>query len=386
MRLPVSLRLLILSLLNLSGLVVAHRLWAAPGAEAAVPPSADVLAAPVVRTLAGTGVAGYSGDGGPAVSARLNNPFGLTRGPDGLLYFCEYDGHVIRRIDAHGLITTVAGTGKPGFAGDGGPALKAELNQPHEIRFGPDGRLYVSDMSNHAIRVLDLKTGTLSTLAGTGKPGFSGDGGPAREAQFREPISIEFGPDGLLYICDIGNQRIRVFDPLTGKIQTICGNGQKNPPADGATFLPTTPLSGPRSIAFDASGNLWLALREGNSLFRVDKADQKLHHIAGTGKSGFTGNGGPATLAQLSGPKGLAISPAGNVYIADTESHSIRRIAAKTGIIELVAGTGQKGDGPETGPATECRLNRPHGVFFEKDGTLLIGDSENHRLRALKVE
>lgn len=348
------------------------------------------LAAPLwavpVRTIAGTGVKGYSGDGGPALKAELNNPFGITRGPDGLLYFCEYEGHVIRRIDSQGIISTVAGTGQPGFEGDGGPALKAQMNTPHEIRFGPDGRLYVSDMKNHAIRVLDLKSGILSTLAGTGKPGFSGDGGPALKAEFREPISLEFGPDGLLYICDIGNQRVRTFDPLSGNIQTVCGNGRKTAPADGAPFSPETPLSGPRTIAFDPAGNLWLALRDGNSLFRVDKTDHNLHHAAGTGKSGFTGNDGPAEKAQLAGPKGLASAPSGNIYIADTENHSIRRILAKTGKIEVIAGTGQKGDGPDGSMATHCQLARPHGVFLDKDGTLYIGDSENHRIRAVKVE
>ncbi|MDB6133072.1 MAG: vgb 3 [Verrucomicrobiales bacterium] len=352
-------------------------------------PSASLRASEAespIHTIAGTGKEGTTGDGGPALQAGLNNPFGITRGPDGLLYFCEYGGHVIRRIEGNGRITALAGTGQPGYAGDGGPALKAQLNTPHEIRFGPDGRLYVSDMKNHAIRVLDLRSGTLGTFAGTGQPGFSGDGGPAMKAQFREPISLEFGPDGLLYICDIGNQRVRVINTLTGSVRTLCGNGQRAMPPDGAPFSPDTALSGPRTIAFDVSGNLWLALRDGNSLYRVDRAGQFMHLAAGTGKSGFEGNGGPAIKAQLAGPKGLAVSPAGNIYIADTESHSIRRILAKSGVIEVVAGTGRKGNGPDSGPATQCQLARPHGVFLDRDGTLYIGDSENHRIRAVKVE
>lgn len=347
--------------------------------------SAAFTSAAPVRTVAGTGEKGYSGDEGPALEATMNNPFGITRGPDGLLYFCEFEGHLVRRIDHKGIITTIAGTGTAGFGGDGGPALKAQLNKPHEIQFGPDGRLYISDMSNHAIRALDLKTGILSTPIGTGKPGFAGDGGPGGQALFKDPISQTFGPDGLLYICDLGNQRIRTWDPGTGIVQTVCGSGQKAAPADGAPFSTATPLSGPRTIAFDAAGQLWLALRDANSLYRVDLKERVLHHVAGTGKSGFTGNGGPAKDAQLAGPKGLAISASGKVYIADTESHSIRVVNPKTGRIDVVVGDGKKGDGPE-GMASQCQLARPHGVFIDKDGTLYIGDSENHRLRTMKLE
>ena len=345
---------------------------------------AFVMAAPV-RTIAGTGEKGYSGDEGPAAKATMNNPFGITRGPDGMLYFCEFEGHVVRRIDGKGIITTVAGTGMAGFGGDGGPALQAQLNKPHEIQFGADGRLYISDMSNHAIRALDLKTGVLSTPIGTGKAGFGGDNGAGDKAQFKDPISQTFGPDGLLYICDLGNQRIRTWDPKTGLVQTVCGSGQKAAPADGASFSPATPLSGPRTIAFDAAGQLWLALRDANSLYRVDLKERVLHHIAGTGKSGFAGNGGPARNAQLAGPKGLAVSASGKIYIADTESHSIRAVNPKTGIIDVVVGDGKKGPGPD-GMASQCQLARPHGVFIDKDGTLYIGDSENHVLRAVKVD
>ena len=346
--------------------------------------SALVIGAPV-RTIAGTGEKGYSGDGGPAATATMNNPFGITRGPDGMLYFCEFEGHVVRRIDRKGIITTVAGTGTAGFGGDGGPALQAELNKPHEIQFGKDGRLYISDMSNHAIRALDLKTGILTTPIGTGKAGFGGDGGPGDKAQFKDPISQTFGLDGLLYICDLGNQRVRTWDPKTGLVRTVCGSGQKAAPADGAPFSPDTPLSGPRTIAFDTAGQLWLALRDANSLYRVDLKERVLHHVAGTGKSGFAGNGGPADEAQLAGPKGLAISASGKVYIADTESHSIRAFDPKTGKIDVVVGDGKKGNGPD-GMASKCQLARPHGVFIDKDGTLYIGDSENHVLRAVTVD
>lgn len=340
-------------------------------------------AAPVITSIAGTGTAGYAGDGGPAKSAALNNPFGITRGPDGALYVCEFSGHVVRRIDEKGVITTVAGTGTAGYAGDGGPSVKAQLNKPHEIRFGPDGALYIADMSTHTIRRVDMKSGTISTFAGTGKPGFSGDGGPATAAQLKDPISLQFGPGGHLYLCDIGNNRIRAVDLKTGIIRTVCGNGQKAPTPDGAAFAPETPLHGPRTIDFDRDGHAWIALREGNAVFRADLKSGKLTHVAGTGKSGFSGNGGPAKAAELAGPKGLTIAPDGRVFIADTESHSIRVISPRDGRIQVVAGNGRKGAGSD-GPATACQLARPHGVYWDADGTLYIGDSENHTVRAIK--
>ena len=339
-------------------------------------------AAGTVKTIAGTGPSTSTGDGSPATAATLHNPFGITRGPDGLLYVCEFSGNVVRRIDDKGIITTIAGNGTAGYSGDGGPAVKAQLNKPHEIRFGPDGALYISDMSTHTIRRVDMNSGVMSTVAGNGKPGFSGDGGPATAAQMKDPISIQFAPDGRLFLCDIGNNRVRAVDMKTGIITTVCGNGQKTPTPDRAAFSPDTPLNGPRTIDFDRDGRAWIALREGNALYRADLKTGKLTHIAGTGKSGFKGNGGPAKTAELAGPKGLTIAPDGRVFIADTESHSIRVVDPKNGRIEVVCGNGKKGAGPD-GPAAGCQLSRPHGVFFDKDGTLYIGDSENHVVRAL---
>lgn len=344
--------------------------------------AAEGARAGTVRTVAGTGVAGGGGDGGPAVEAQLNEPFAVTRGPDGLLYVCEFAGHRIRSISPDGRIATVAGTGVPGSAGDGGPAREAQLNRPHEIRTGPDGRLYISDMSSHAVRAIDLRSGRIERVAGSGERGFGGDGGPAVEAKFHDPISIEFGPDGGLYVCDIGNHRIRRVDPETGIATTVCGNGRRETPPDGAPFSPETPLNGPRSLAFDTDGNLWIALREGNALLKMDAASRTLRRVAGTGESGLAGNGGPPASAQLAGPKGIALTPDGRVILADTESHTIRLIDFARDRITILAGDGTKGDGPD-GPAAACRLNRPHGVFLDADGTLFIGDSSNHRLRIL---
>ncbi|MDA0196188.1 MAG: hypothetical protein O2887_07525 [Bacteroidetes bacterium] len=335
---------------------------------------------PEIETIAGTGVAGTLD--GPAMEARLNNPFGIVRGPDNALWFCEYDGHTVRKIDAAGEITTIVGNGEPGHTGDGGSAIEARLNRPHEIRFDSNGQLYIADMSNHAIRKVDLTTGQISTIAGMGDAGFSGDGGPAIQAHLNQSHSIQFGPDGNLYIADVGNHRVRVIDMKTGLIRTLAGNGETSPTPDGKPFR-DVPLNGPRSLDFGKRGDLWLVLKYANQIYRLDMGLGTIHHIAGTGELGFTGNGGDARLATLSGPKGIAIAPNGNVYVADTESHSVRMIDTKTGIIDVVVGTGERFDGKDGDPL-QCGLARPHGIFVEKDGTVLIGDSENHRIRLLR--
>ncbi len=343
---------------------------------------ATSLHAAEIRTVAGTGVKGSSGDGGPATAAQIDNPFGVTRGPDGNLWFCEYTGQRVCKITADGKLHVVAGSGQKGYSGDGGPARQATFNLPHEIRFDKHGDLFIVDMTNHAVRKVDMKSGVITTFAGNGKPGYAGDGGPAKDAQFKQPHSIQFDPAGDLFICDIGNNVIRRVDAKTGTISTFAGIGKAGPTPDGSPIV-GTPLNGPRSIDFDADGNLWLATRAGNQVFKFDLKAEKIHLIAGTGKNGFTGNGGPAKDATLSGPKGITVAPNGNVYLADTESHTVRMIDVKKGTLELIAGTGENGDGPEGDPL-KCKMARLHGVFVDKDGTLYIGDSEAHRVRAVK--
>src|SRR4029450_466500 len=187
--------------------------------------------------------------------------------------------------------------------------------------------------------------------------------------------------DGRLLICDVGNHRIRAVNLSSGSIETIGGTGERMPTPDGAS-LAGTPLNGPRTMVIDRDGTIYLALREGNTLYRIDPKNRTLHHLAGPGEQGWTGDGGPARAAKLSGPKGLALSGR-NLYVADTESHTIRRVNLDTGIINTVLGAGVRGDGPETDPL-QCKLSRPHGLFAAGDGTLYVTDSEAHRIRVFK--
>ncbi len=337
---------------------------------------------PSISTVAGIGRTGNTGDGGLATAAALASPFGLVRGPDGALWFCEYDGHRVRRLALDGTLSTVAGRGTPGYSGDGGLGTAAELNQPHELRFDAAGNLFIADGHNHAIRRLDSRTKTITTFAGVGRAGYSGDGGLAVVAELRDPRSLQFSPEGDLFICDVGNHAVRRVNSQSGVISTFAGTGRPGPTPDGAPSR-GTPLNGPRTLDFDRRGDLWLATREGNQVFRFDILTGLIHLEVGTGAKGFTGHGGPAKLATLSGPKGLAIAPNGDVYIADTENHSILRLDAKTGRLERVAGTGRSGDGPDGDPV-HCQLNRPHGVWVDAEGSVYLGDSENHRIRRVR--
>jgi sugar lactone lactonase YvrE len=344
---------------------------------------------PRIRTIAGTGVMGTAADGDQADRATLNNPFGLVIGPDGALYWAEYGSHRILRLDMASMkISVIAGTGTKGYSGDGGPANKAQMNTPHEVRFDSKGNIYIAERDNHVVRFVDMKTRMISTAAGTNMAGFSGDGGPANKAQLNQPHSIALDRSDNVFICDIVNNRIRRIDPKTGTISTYAGTGARTPaPEEGG--LADTSLPGPRSIDVAPDGKMYLVLREGNKLFVIDPATGRLKHLAGTGELGYAGDGGQALAAKfgapgnaLNGPKGIAYSPDGSLYVADTENHVVRKINLQTGIVSTVVGTGERGDGPDGDPL-KCKLARPHGLFLA-GRTLYIGDSENHRIRVLQ--
>jgi sugar lactone lactonase YvrE len=338
------------------------------------------VAAEIV-TIAGTGKEGYSGDGGPALKADLNQPFGIEFAPDGSLYFCDFLNHIVRRIDSKtNTISTVAGTGqKTGHTGDGGPATQALLHEPHELRFDRQGNYYVTDTKSNAIRRVDAKTGIITTVAGTSIAGFSGDGGPATKAQLDLPIAVSLDGESGLLICDIKNHRVRKVDFASGNISTLAGTGERKEATDGGS-LSNTPVFGPRSLAVEGNGNLVLILREGNAVYRIDRKSMTIHRLAGTGKQGFSGDGGDARKAMLAGPKGVAVDKGGNILLCDTENHAIRILHKSTGTIDTLIGDAKQGDGPDGDPR-KCRLNRPHGIFIDREGAIYIGDSGNHKIR-----
>jgi DNA-binding beta-propeller fold protein YncE len=308
----------------------------------------------------------------------LNEPFGVAFDKSGNLYIVEMGGNRVRVRGRHGRLSVLAGTGEKGFAGDGGPAAKAQLNGPHHLLLGPDGRLYVADTWNNCVRRIDLKTGIIARVAGTGEKGFGGDGGPALQARFGGIYSIAFR-GGILYVCDLDNRRVRAVDLKAGIVTTVAGNGEKGVPRDGGEAR-TQPLVDPRAIALDSVGNLYICERGGHALRVVDTAG-RIRTVAGTGEAGFAGDGGPALQARMNGPKHISVDGEGAVLVADTENHVIRRYTPRDGMIRRVAGTGEKGAAGLGGPPESCQLNRPHGaVHHPATGDIYVSDSENHRV------
>ncbi len=316
----------------------------------------------------------------PAAECKLNEPFGTEFTPEGEMVIVEMEhGNRVLKVDAKGVLHVIGGTGAKGYSGDGGPATAATFTGIHNLQITPVGDLLLADSFNHTLRKIDGKTGVVSTLAGNGKKGFAGDGGPAAAAQFSTLIQIALdGAGKQLYCADIGNRRIRRLDLASGSIATVAGNGQGGVPPDGAEAV-SAPLSDPRAVTPDGAGGFYILERNGNALRYVDPAG-KIRTVVGTGAKGLSGDGGPALEATMNGPKYITMDHDGSVLIADAENHVIRRYSPKTGLITRVAGTGKKGTAGLGGSPLECELARPHGVTVARDGTLFITDSYNDRI------
>lgn len=300
----------------------------------------------------------------------MNEPFGVAFDRGGNWYVVEHKGQRILRITPAGVVEVLAGTGEAGNSGDGGRARDARMQDPHGIAITKDGTsMYVADTRNHTVRRIDLAKGTISTVAGTGEEGFSGDGGPGAKATFRGTFGIALSPDDrALFIADLGNKRVRRLDLRSGVITTAAGNGQAGVPADGAPAA-DSPLQDPRAVAVDSHHNLYILERNGNALRVVDASGRIRTRIA------------PGQITpDLKGPKHLCIDGQDRVVIADAENHLIRRFDPRTGSTATIAGTGTRGASIDADNPRHTGLNRPHGVFVNSAGQLYIVDSYNHRI------
>jgi DNA-binding beta-propeller fold protein YncE len=340
----------------------------------------------IITTAVGTGEKGFAGDGGPADKALLNGPFDVCFDRAGNLYFSDTFNNRIRRVDASTeIITTVAGNGDKGHSGDGGPATQAALNEPYGVVVDRSGNLYIADRLNRRVRRVDGASGVITTLAGTGEAAYSGDGGPAAQAGLAEPNGLAFGPgETRLYITDVADNRVRVVDLESGRIATFAGTGAAAHSGDGGPATAAATF-GARAVKVGADGMVYILERQGSSLRAVDPLTGIIATIAGTTARGYGGDGGPALDAVFDAPKEMAIDRDGGLLIVDTENHAIRRIDRHTQIVSNLAG-GRQGPGGDGGPAEDAGLDRPHGAVLGPDGAVYIGDTNNHRIRKVMRE
>ncbi len=341
-------------------------------------------------TVAGSGLQGYTGDGGPATSASLNYPVDVAIGANGNLYIADTSNNRVRRVDPSGTITTVAGNGTTHYSGDGGPATDASLYTPIGVAVDAAGNLYADDSGdestgstgtgNDRIRKMDA-SGTITTFAGNGDVGYSGDGGPATSASLNLPSRVAFDPNGNMYFADWGNQVVRKVD-TSGTITTVAGNGTPGYSGDGGAATSAS-LSAPVDVALDAKGNLYIADSQNNVIRKVDTSGT-ITTVAGNGTAGYSGDGGPATSATLNWPMGVAVDASGNMYIADEPNNVVRKVDT-SGTIITVAGNGTAGYSGDGGPATSAFLNMPTYVALDAGGNLYVADTGNNVVRMVNA-
>ena len=304
---------------------------------------------------------------------KLNSPFGVDFDAKGNMYIVELAGGRVHRLDAVGSFSTIAGDGTSGYAGDNGPAADATFNGMHNIAVTPGGDLYISDSWNHCVRKIDGDSGVITTIAGTGKAGFSGDGGLATSAEFNFLMCVSLNrANDKLYVADLKNRRVRMINLTTGIVTTVAGNGHKGVPTDGSMAI-KSPLVDPRAVAVDSMENIYVLERGGHALRKVTP-DGRISTVAGTGKAG--GTDGTALQAQFNSPKHIAIDNDDNVIIADDQNRRIRLYNATAQTVTSILGSGV--EKPKRG------LSRPHGVCVHSDGSIFVVDTGHHRILRLQ--
>jgi len=391
-----------------------------------------------IRTIAGTGEPGLSGDGGPAIAAGLNEPKALTLDVGGNVIIADSENHLVRKVDrSTGTIGTIAGlvteeegarsaghteladstdgdpfndqavSGERAFAqqtdlsgtvryvvhsarpskrygGDGGPADRALLNFPTAVAVDKAGNLYIADTMNHRVRLVEAGTGTMTTIAGVGQPRYGGDGGPAEAAGLNEPAALAVG-ESTLYIADQNNNRVRAVDLASGTIRTVAGTGAASYNGDGMAATEAS-LAGPSGLALGHDGVLYIADTFNGRIRAVDPATGLISTVVGDGGEYRYQGAVEAPSASLSRPSGIAVDAEGNLFLTDSDNHLVRRWDRTTGKLERVAGVGVANFGGDGGAATEASLNYPFGIVVDRDGRLLIADTFNHRIREVVLQ
>jgi len=338
----------------------------------------------MITTVAGNGEQNLSGDGGVATNASLSTPYQIALDNKNNIFITDAGNNRIRRVEAStGIITTVAGNDNWGFSGDGGPATNASLNTLSGVAVDKSDNIYICDVNNRRIRRIHANTGIITTVAGNGILGSRGYGGPATSASMKSPSDVAVDNKGNIFIADPGNNRIRRVDASTGIITTVAGDGAVRFRGDGGPAVSAS-LKLPQGVVADTRGNLIILDTYNQRIRRVAANTGIITTIAGNGTTGFSGDGGPATSASFNTPYGVTVDNSGNVFIADTYNQRIRRVDAKTGIITTVAGNGDAGFSDfsdDKGIATKASLWNPEGIAIDSSGNLLIADSLNHRIR-----
>ena len=357
---------------------------------------APAAGAQTVSTVAGNGVLGYNGDGMAATASALNQPRGVAFDASGSMYIADLSNHRIRRITSAGTISTFAGTGVAGYSGDGGPATAAMLNQPGAVAFDAAGNLIIADCQNRRIRKVNASSGIITTIAGTGAEGHSGDGDQATLAMLHRAVDLAIDTAGNIYFADSVDNLVRKIS-TTGVITTVAGTytaeayiGLAGYSGDGGPAKSAT-LNVPTGVAVDSTGNLYIADARNHAIRKVRPSDGFIFTIAGNGKGAgtdtgsFSGDGGLASQAGLNTPEGVAVDPAGNFYIADMENYRIRKVTANNNVITTIAGTGTDGFSGDGGLATRATLNLPWSVALDASGDVFFGDRLNNRIREISL-
>ncbi len=329
----------------------------------------------IISTIAGTGICGYSGDGGPALSATMSSPAGIAFDSKGNLLLADQGNNRIRKISSAGIITTIAGNGTSGYSGDGGPAVQASLNGPLAIAVDQTGNLYIGDSGNFLIRLVDT-AGNIRTVAGNHTLGFSGDGGPATSAQIAYVYAVQSDHNGNFYIADLGNSRVRKVDSA-GTITTYAGNGSNGNSGSGG--LATSAAIGNPGGLLLTEGNLYISTA--GNIWAVNQSTQIIKIIAGNagGSTGFSGDGNSATAASFLSPWGMVSDGAGGIFVTDSGNNRLRHIAGSTQTVSTTAG-GFIGDGGKANAAS-LNFNQLEHAAFDTAGNLYIADGRNNRIR-----